>query len=481
MKKSLLKIQILFFSFLLINCTSVQNVENSYKKIKFSQSAYSLAFSKKDYKTCISMLNYQNKGDDDIDILLDIAMLQHYDRNYEESKKTLNYAAKLIDESFTKSVTKSIGAKIFNENIADYSGNVYEYLFVNAFNSLNYLKQNNLEEALVEIRKISVKLKEYVNKYGQLVKAVEDLDENSGDGQNTINSAIKRAGINMNDVRSSIPKPPTDDDIYSDSAFIRYLSLVLRTMYGDENNLVDAKYLASLNPNFTNEYYEQTNIPEGFGRVNVLSLSGQIAKRKPGEIRFPFIGFVFPNLNRALHLAVLGKNREQKIKALYSFRFTFPKFDFEQVNIYPINVKIGEQVFNLCELENFDLAVKKDVDSKAYSAYVRSISRSSVKKISTMIASESSLNLMYKKKVPRFFIVTAAQTALQTLVAIDKSENPDVRQCSYFPKTVYAGGIYVKPGIYTIEVEYSNGTKDVIENIEVKNRKINLIESVCLK
>ena len=65
-----------------------------------------------------------------------------------------------MEQTRTKSISQAAGATVLNENITEYNGNIYEYLLINAFNSLNYYNLGNLEEALVEIRKIENKQNE---------------------------------------------------------------------------------------------------------------------------------------------------------------------------------------------------------------------------------------------------------------------------------------------------------------------------------
>ena len=53
----------------------------------------------------------------------------------------------------------------------------------------------------------------------------------------------------------------------------------------------------------------------------------------------------------------------------------------------------------------------------------------------------------------------------------------DVRQASYFPNKASAAGFTVAPGTYSVTVEYSDGTKDVIQNISVVAGKPTVVVS----
>jgi hypothetical protein len=82
----------------------------------------------------------------------------HYQGNYEESNKTFTGAEALLEELYTKSVTREIAALAVTDNLAKYRGDPYEAVFVNYYQILNYLHMGDLEAALVECRQVNRKL-----------------------------------------------------------------------------------------------------------------------------------------------------------------------------------------------------------------------------------------------------------------------------------------------------------------------------------
>ena len=78
---------------------------------------------------------YSSKNE--ILLYLDRGMIKHYAGMYDESSRDLEMAEQLIEEAFTKSISQEIGSYLLNDNVKDYSGEDYEDLYINVFNSLN--------------------------------------------------------------------------------------------------------------------------------------------------------------------------------------------------------------------------------------------------------------------------------------------------------------------------------------------------------
>lgn len=460
---------LLFLSQVFLSCAS-SNADGSGKKIKFKQEKFDKAYDENDFDTCLKMLQIRNKKAAKINYMLDEGMFEHMTEDFDISKDVLGKTCTMIDDAFTKSITKSLGATALNDNIADYAGNIYEYILINGFEALNYYKtsSNALEEALVEIRQFDVKNREYVSKYGEIAL----LDDTQEDANDT--ASLSSAGLDMQTVMIQAPKKPTEDDIYKDSAFMRYLGLVLRTMDNDMagNNEVDGRFLASLNSDFSECIQEETVIPDGMGRLDILSLCGKISQRQGGVLKMP-VPILVPML------AMNASERDMEHLGLY---FTFPYVDKEEITIFPQSVTVGEASIDMKLLENFDCAVQKDVAVVGRKAFKRSIIRSCIKKIPALISAEAAAEIAINQSGNNAIIVIpACMAAVKGLVALDVTEKPDIRQCAFLPKTAFAGGINLISGVYDVCVTYSNGTKDLIKNVEIKNGEINLVESVCLK
>jgi hypothetical protein len=96
---------------------------------------------------------------------LDTGLLYHYAGMSDSSNRWLFAAEKEIEELFTKSITLAAASMLLNDNVLPYDGEDFEKVLVNVFLALNYAEQGEPDEALVEARKVDLKLREYAKQY----------------------------------------------------------------------------------------------------------------------------------------------------------------------------------------------------------------------------------------------------------------------------------------------------------------------------
>lgn len=89
---------------------------------------------------------------------LDEGILAHFASRYSESNQSLAKAESIIDELYTKSISKHVISLIINDNTIPYRGEDFESALVNLFMAMNYIALGSLEDALVEARKVDNKL-----------------------------------------------------------------------------------------------------------------------------------------------------------------------------------------------------------------------------------------------------------------------------------------------------------------------------------
>ena len=91
---------------------------------------------------------------------LDRGTVLHHDGKYQESDTAFEAAENRMVELYTKSVTKSAGMMVLNDNTVDYAGEPFERALTNVYRAFNWLFQDKLDEALVEVRKAGLFLEE---------------------------------------------------------------------------------------------------------------------------------------------------------------------------------------------------------------------------------------------------------------------------------------------------------------------------------
>ena len=477
---------------------------------KMTNPQYLSYLDSENYAPCVSYLEAKNKeaNSDRIRDNFDLAMIKHYQKDYDSSLQILNETDLLMDDAVTESVTKGFAAFLVNENATEYAGNPYEYVYINIFNALNYYNKGDAEEAAVEIRRLNEKQKKFLNEYGEWLK-----NEASSETAE-IPSAYKILNLDAAAINQGRPKSPTENDIFRDSATARYLSIVFGMMDDSVNNgwnvSADARTLHALNASF--DVNSETAISEGKGRLDVLAFSGLIGRRGERRIRIgPFPGLQFPLEKGFVFIPP------------FDIEFAYPEFPAPQTELKPvlmgtigwgpsftlypgkdeitkmpansvekIQVIINGEKKECALLEDFNYSVQQDVNTKARKAYNRSVVRGITKKLAAVVGATAGMLAVENAIQKNENILTIAAYAAAYLGSakaidqVDKTETADIRQVYALPAQSYATGFELAPGKYSLTVQYfsKNGTlihEEHFKDVEVKKGKTVLVESSCQK
>ena len=97
-------------------------------------------------------------GDDQVVYLLEYATAEQLAKDYTESNKAFLKAEDLTDIKDYHSIARITGSLLLNQGMVQYKGDNYEMVLINAMLAINYLMLNQLDEAMVETRKLNDKL-----------------------------------------------------------------------------------------------------------------------------------------------------------------------------------------------------------------------------------------------------------------------------------------------------------------------------------
>lgn len=100
-------------------------------------------------------------SNDQLVYLLDYATTLQMASKYQDSNKYFIQADKLSDLKDYTSLSRETGAFILNEEMVQYKGEDYEIILINAMTAINYLMLNDLDSALVEVRRLNEKLNRF--------------------------------------------------------------------------------------------------------------------------------------------------------------------------------------------------------------------------------------------------------------------------------------------------------------------------------
>jgi hypothetical protein len=376
---------------------------------------------------------------------LDKGMLTHYALDYGGSSTLLQEGERAIQAAFATSITQEIGTLVLNDTVREYSGEDYEDIYINAFNALNYYHRGNMEDALVEIRRMNNKLQSLSTKYGVLL------------------TSLQKAALENS---ATIPPNPNGTGTkFSNSALARYLGMLfyrgigkmddaridrdqIRVAFADAPELYPFPVPSSINAELA--------IPPGMARFNIIGFIGLSPVKHEETLRIPLGGSYI--------------------------KIALPVMDYRPSSITRIEVVFdsGER-FDLEPLEDIEAIARETFKQRAGVIYIKSILRATIKGLTSAALDVAAANTDNGNTSALFSILSFG-----TQIFAEASEKADLRVSRYFPAKAYVGGINLAPGEYSFTVNYYTGTGVITassrrDNVPVRANNLNLTEIICLK
>lgn len=103
----------------------------------------------------------QEDSKDQLVYLLDYAVALQLDGQIKESNSAFLKADRLAEKLDYHSITKQAASVVLNEEQVQYKGDTFEKVFINAYLAMNYLQLGDLDNALVEARRLNEKYLKY--------------------------------------------------------------------------------------------------------------------------------------------------------------------------------------------------------------------------------------------------------------------------------------------------------------------------------
>jgi len=450
------------FALLLLSCASAsgvyENIDNAVYQNNFERGIAEIIIGQEKKRPIYP-------GKNAIALFLDKGLLEHYAGNYSSSSRDLENAERLIQEAFTKSITAGIASYITNDNLKEYPGEDYEDIYLNVFNALNYYHNYNIEEAMVEIRKITMSN----GKLDLLSKKYEEGSE----------LAKQHMVVTLHNIDfPDIPELPTGEPVmFSDSVLARYLSALF---YQGQGKTDDARIeFDQFNAAFTGNpkiYYhpipksaeDAQNIPEGKARLNVIAFAG-LSPIKEEKIYYQF----FPFFNNP---------------SLRHTQFKLPVLAKRPSIIDRIQVEInGQKSFDLELIEDMGAVARETYNARFANMFFKTYIRTIIKYATADVGATVAASKFDKEKEDERAagLLLGLATSIAGKAVADSSEAADIRMGRYFPDKAYVGGINLDPGIYSVTVTFYNQGKviatDDYTEVNVRANALNLIEATSLR
>ncbi|MFW5694681.1 MAG: COG3014 family protein [Alkalispirochaeta sp.] len=410
---------------------------------------------------------YSNR--DQVLYYLDSGMLNFYNREYQRSIQQFHEAERLIEEYFTRSISQTAATFLLNDNAQDYSGEDFEDIYLNVFKAVGFLQQDDFESAFVEVRRINTKLNVLEDKYQGLAAQYSDTDEAAVDFE---------AG----------------ESRFYNSALARYLSLIMYRADGNYDSArIDWEEMQEAFSQQSNLYefplpLDDTVIqrPDG-ARLSVLAFTGEAPVKRAETL------YVVTFDNR-VEIVYAGEGDEGTlipegygsfyypgVEGGYRFKFQLPRMQLRGSEVTRIRVVVdGDPVGELDMLESMEQIALDTFQVREPLIFLKTVTRTIVKGIAAQKGKEQ-MQTAGAESGSLFGVAAGLIGSVATDVAVDASEQADLRVSRYFPAHAHVGEWDVPPGRSVVEIEYygANGLirVETLDSVDLRPGELNFVTS----
>ena len=356
---------------------------------------------------------------------MDRAMTLHLAGQYIESNKFLDLAEQRAEQLYTKSLTSEAGAMLTNDNTLPYEGEDFERVMINLIAALNYIYLGEIDEALVEARKVDHKL-------------------------NLLNDRYEKKNI------------------YKEDAFARYLSGILYEAKGEANDAWIAYRKAyEAYQDYQNQY--GTPIPQMLKSdlLRMTDLLGPAEEHQEYLDQFGTIPWMrHKEYRRYGEIILISYNGLSPVKedyfitapvpdgagGVYVLNMAMPRFISRPTDVANAIVRVqGSEAVapqQTVLVEDIAAIAIKNLEDRIGRITAKAIARATAKYLVSRTIREKA----NKEDKPLPKILSDVGTNLYSLL----SEQSDKRSWRTLPGEVQMARLLVPPGTYQVEVQYMN-------------------------
>ncbi len=370
---------------------------------------------KADYKENNAALYYLEEG-----------LIYHYATNHQQSTRSLAKAEGIMEELYTKSISKEAASFLINDNTVSYSGEDFENALVNLFMALNYTAADMREDALVEARKVDNKL-------------------------NVINSRY-------------------DDDkknVYKEDAFIRFLMGVLYEADGEVNDAFISYRKAE--EIYRTDYANNYDLPAPSLLIeNLLSTGKQLGfDEEIVQIQSAYPGVSYTDSSEKrkmaeiyiIHYNGMGPEKVEKSWIVpmpdgYIAKIAYPEFQKKNYRVHHgevflRNLETGwAYQFNTVLMQDIGSIAVMNLENRLTRIKAKAVARATTKYLATKTASKVAQD--QGGSMLGLLVQVAGN------IAAVATENADLRHWRMLPAEIRVGKAVVSPGEYEGDIRFVN-------------------------
>ncbi len=386
------------------------------------------------YEAALEKIEGIDLSNSELLLLYEKGLVLRYQGAYEESNAAFERAETVLENLYTRSVTRELASMTVSETIAQYRGDAFEAVLVNYYKILNYLDMRDLEGAMVECRRVNQKLQMlqdggetyFVNDpFVQYVTGmVYEMGREATDAEVSFRTAVRVYEDSSYSVRAEVPPW-----LFCDAG-------QLARSVGDAAAAEEYLAQATCSP------------PDGSGMVTVLLESGEIVQKIQSNVVLPILEndkwqddeeFAHELSQRYGDTYVRPKKVKYWLKvAIPTLMPSPPRIGHAVVHARMIGAKRREADAEVraVEVENLNAYAVQAFREKQSTVFVRSIVRALVKYAAFSAASNK-------------------DEALGGLVNLFNfaTETADTRSWSTLPQAIWMARLQLEPGRYVIDAD----------------------------
>jgi hypothetical protein len=384
-----------------------------------------------DYDRALAAVEEINQSNSELLYLYEKGLILHGRGDLAGSSEAFARSELVLENLYTKSVTREAAALAVSETIGQYRGDAFEAVFVNYYQILNYLGMGDVEGALVECRRVNRKLqmlKDGGETYFENDPFMQYLTgivyEMGGDRDDA--GVSYRVAAELYDSGEYDPVAPLPPSFFCDAAENAYRR-------GDREE--------------SSAYAERAHCATGAdtGYVSLFLECGQVIRKRESSVVLPIFerdrwtdNEKFANEMAARH----GVRYDPGIKVKYWLKVALPvlepmppRYTGAVVRAHEIDGPRAQET-RAVAVSNVDAFAEQAFREKESTMFVRAIVRAIIKYLAQQSADKKDEGL----------------GALVNILGV-VTETADTRSWSTLPRTIFLARLDLPAGRYRLEVD----------------------------
>ena len=390
---------------------------------------------------------------------MDIGVLYHFAGRFDSSNVYLLKAADIYDQLFTRSISNEAVSMLTNDNVRPYRSKPYELVLCHQFIALNYLAEENVDDAVVEAKRTQLLFNEWERKgykdgkystdgmFHFLSSLAFDAQGQTDDAMISLYNAVKAFQ------NGPVALPPEvnnfayhmfrKNDRMSDAEQLKIVpnqGIADWENFGNEESEIVVIGYAGKGPVIREQVWWGTYVKDGLLVLNYTPPDGQMQ-----TITMPAPSLPPEEYEKAAKGKKTRSGTTFHIKVALPVLQVFPS-ETDHFTIQGNCVKGSVKTFIINDLGK---QAQKQMDD----THAATVARTVIRVVLRTIAAQKT-----KEELKTSSPVANLLLNIGTDILADQLEKADTRNCFLIPQTVQVARIPVKPGIYTIEIGAKNRT-----------------------